>query len=202
MVFSFISPSESVSYAPDHDALNALAASQAGYFTTAQARECGFSNQLIHSHLNTGNFERVQRGIYRLKVIPHGDNGDLVIHWLWSRTKGIFSHQTALSLLHLSDVLPARTHMTLPAALEPTLNRKTPTGLVLHFANIGDSDRQWFGTVPITTPYRAIRDCMKAGESDEILNQAIDESEERGLITRKQAQYTRALLIIRSHRDP
>lgn len=191
-----------MSYAPDHDALNALAASQAGYFTTAQARECGFSNQLIRSHFTTGNFERVQRGIYRLKAIPPGDNGDLVIHWLWSKTQGIFSHQTALSLLHLSDVLPARTHMTLPAALESTHNRKTPTGLVLHFADIPDRDRQWFGTVPITTPYRAILDCIAAAESEDILTQAIDEAEERGLINRKQAEYTRALLIIRSHRDP
>lgn len=189
-------------YAPDHDALHALASSQDGYFTTTQARECGFSNQLIRSHLITGNFEHVQRGIYRLKVIPHGDNGDLVIHWLWSKTQGIFSHQTALSLLYLSDVLPARTHMTLPAALEPTLHRKTPTGLVLHFADIPDGDRQWFGTVPITTPYRAILDCIKTAESDNILTQAIDEADERGLITRKQAEYTRALLIIRSHRDP
>jgi len=36
--------------------------------------------------------------------------------WLWSEQAGVISHQTALSLHGLSDVLPAQAHLTLPAA--------------------------------------------------------------------------------------
>lgn len=190
-----------MTYAPNHDALHTVAANQGGYFTTAQAHECGFSDQLIHSHLKTGNIERIQRGIYRHRAIPPGEHGDLVVYWLWSGGEGVFSHQTALSLLHLSDVLPAHAHMTLPA-LEVRNRRRIPPGLVLHFADVPSADRQWQGPVPITSPFRAILDCMASAEIDTIIIQAIDEAEERGLLTRRQIEYTRAKLVIRRHGGP
>lgn len=189
-----------MAYAPDHDALNAIAASQAGYFTTAQARECGFSDQLIQSHLKTGNFERVLRGVYRHRVIPPGEHGDLVVYWLWSGGEGVFSHQTVLSLLRLSDVLPARTHLTLPAARRARPPSKVPLGLVPHYADVPPAEREWFGPVPVTSPYRAIVDCLEAGESDAILTQAVDDAEARGLLDGRQVEYIRARIVIRRHR--
>lgn len=187
-----------MSYAPDHDDLNQVAVGQSGYFTTAQAHASGFSDQLIQSHLKSGNFERVHRGIYRLASIPPGAHGDLVVYWLWSNQEGVFSHQTVLSLLDLSDVMPARTHMTLPTA-QAGSSRKVPPGLGLHFADVPPGERQWFGAVPITSPYRAIIDGLAAGETDAILEGATSDAAERGLISRRQEEYIRARLIVRRH---
>lgn len=187
-------------YRPDHDELFELAFSQAGYFTTAQAQACGFSDQLIQSHLKTGNFERVRRGIYRYTKIPPDETGDLVAHWLWSRQEGIFSHQTVLVLNNLSDVLPSKAHMTLPGAQERDFNRKTPKNLVLHFSDVPPKERKWFGPVPVTSVARAIRDCIEAHEVDDIIEQAIDDADERGMLRREERELCRALLVLRRHR--
>lgn len=57
---------------------------------------------------------RVRRGVYRLVHFPAGDHEDLTAVWLWSQHEGVFSHETALALHDLSDVLPSRAHLTLP----------------------------------------------------------------------------------------
>ena len=85
------------------------------YFTTAQADEVGYSPQLLAKYLQNGRVIRARRGIYRLVHFPPGEHEELTTVWLWSDRAGIFSHETALSLHVLSDVMPARIHPTLPA---------------------------------------------------------------------------------------
>lgn len=184
---------------PNHNALFSVALDQAGYFTTAQAHACGFSDQLLQSHLKTGNFDRVRRGIYHHTKIPPEETSDLVIHWLWSRQEGIFSHQTVLLLHKLSDVLPGKTHMTLPSSLERGYSRKVPKRLTLHFADVPRPHRKWFGPVPVTSVARAIRDCITAGEVDSIIEEAIDDARGRGMLLREDEELCRAMLIMRRH---
>lgn len=102
---------------PDWDALYAVAQSQLGYFTTQQAAEAGYSSQLLYKYLDNGRITRVRRGIYRLVHFPASEHEELVVLWLWADQTGVFSHATALALHDLSDVLPSRVHMTLPAQL-------------------------------------------------------------------------------------
>jgi hypothetical protein len=56
---------------PKEEALYDLASGwRRGIFTAADARRCGYSNQLIAHHVNTGNFKRLARGVYRLSLFP------------------------------------------------------------------------------------------------------------------------------------
>ena len=120
---------------PDWDQLFETAAAQDGLFTTRQAAEAGYSSQLIAHHLSARRMLRVRRGVYRIVHFPAGDHEDLAAVWLWSEQQGVFSHQTALALHNLSDVLPAQLHLTLPLAWR-SRRLRVPEGVVLHFGDL------------------------------------------------------------------
>jgi hypothetical protein len=178
---------------PDRDRLYEIAAGQEGLFTTQQAAEAGYSPQLLLHHLSSGTAVRVRRGIYRLVHFPAGEHEELVSAWLWSERSGVFSHQTALALHRLSDALPARLHLTLPAAWQRRRFR-VPEGLVLHHADIPTHDRAWFGPVPITSVKRTLNDCARDGLSPELLRQAAKEALRRGLVVRTDLRDVHAAL--------
>lgn len=166
---------------PQWEALFDLAQSQAGYFTTQQAARAGYSPQLLAHHKGK-KFERVRRSIYRLIHFPASDREDLVVLWLWSEQAGVFSHQTALALHDLSDILPSKVHLTLPTTWE-CRRLRVPPGLVLHFADIGDGDRASFEAVPVTKPRRTLQDCIEKHVEPRLVEQAISQARRRGLIS-------------------
>jgi predicted transcriptional regulator of viral defense system len=178
---------------PDQDRLYEIAAAQEGLFTTQQAAEAGYSPQLLLHHLSSGSAMRLRRGIYRLVRFPAGEHEELVSAWLWSERSGVFSHQTALCLHRLSDAMPARLHLTLPAAWQRRRFR-IPEGLVLHHADVAAQDRTWFGPVPITSVARTLNDCARDGLSPELLRQAAKEALRRGLVGRADLPDVRAAL--------
>ena len=138
----------------------------------AQAARAGYSPQLLAKYLGNGRVVRVRRGIYRLVHFPASEHEDLVRLWLWAEQAGVFSHETALALHDLSDVLPAKVHMTTPANWQRRRLR-VPAGLVLHYADIPDVERTWLSAVPVTTPTRTLRDCIAANVSPELVRQAV-----------------------------
>lgn len=166
---------------PSWDRLYELAAQQAGYLTLEQARQAGYSRPLLHYHLARRHIERSARGIFRLVHFPPSDHEDLVVAWLWSEQKGVFSHETALMLHELSDVLPHEKHMTVPA---PWAHRrlKRPRGVVLHFADLPRRDVQWHGAVRVTSPLRTLLDCKAASVSPDLVAQAQRQAVKRGLV--------------------
>lgn len=168
---------------PAWDRLFEVASAQDGYFTTQQAAEAGYSTQLLIKYIQGGRVARVRRGVYRLVHFPAGEHEELAIVWLWSERMGVFSHQTALALHDLSDVLPSEIHVTLPAAWHRRRFR-VPPGVVLHHADVPAEDRGWFGPVPITTPRRTIEDCARASLPPELLRQAARQALRRGLVGR------------------
>src|SRR5579862_5802580 len=99
---------------PSWDRLYELSAPQNGYFSTGQARKAGYSAQLLQYYLRKRKVEKASRGVFRLVHFPPGEHEDLIVAWLWSGMRGTFSHDTALALHELSDVLPTRIHMTVP----------------------------------------------------------------------------------------
>jgi predicted transcriptional regulator of viral defense system len=168
---------------PDWDRLFETAASQSGYVTTKQAAEAGYSTHLLRKHIHAGRVTRTQRRIYRLVHFPVGAHEELVTAWLWSEHAGVFSHQTALSLHGLSDVLPAQLHMTMPAAWRRRRLR-VPPGIVLHHADVAEAERVWFGPVPATSASRTLRDCAGDGLSPDLVRQAAQQALRRGLVSR------------------
>jgi predicted transcriptional regulator of viral defense system len=169
--------------APSWDALFDVASGQEGLFTTVQAADAGYSPQLLQKHLHAGRIQRVRRGVYRLVHFPPGDHEDLAAVWLWSRRAGVFSHETALFLHGLSDVLPARAHLTLPASWRPRRLR-VPRGVILHHGDVAKAERGWVGPVPVTAPRRTLADCIAAGVAPDLVRQAIDQAAARGIVAR------------------
>lgn len=178
---------------PDWDRLFEIAAAQDGLFTTQQAAEAGYSPQLIAHHLGAGRMLRVRRGVYRLVHFPAGDHEDLTVVWLWSDQAGVFSHQTALALQDLSDALPAQVHLTVPQSWRRRRLR-VPDGVVLHFGNVTERDRQWFGPVPATAPARTLADCAADHLAPDLLRAAAHDALDRGLVTRAELTAVEAAL--------
>ena len=173
---------------PNHDHLFAIAESQNGYFTMAQALEAGFARSTHSYHVKEGNWLREHRGIYRLRQYPQSENGHLVLWALWSRDRrgvpqGVFSHTTALALRDLSDANPSKLHMTVPPGFRR--NSEIPAVLVLHKARLGPREVIRERGYAVTTVMRAILDSAGTGDADvNMLEEAMSEGLRRGLITR------------------
>ena|ERR1700722_9334588 len=101
--------------------------------------------------------------------------------WLWSEKAGVISHESALLLHELSDVLPTHTHLTLPAAWRHRRLR-APLGVLVYYADVPPEDRLWCGAVPITSPARSLNDCAKDALSPDLLQQGSQQALERGLV--------------------
>ena len=172
------------------DALFEMAEGQQGYFTAKQAAEVGYQLGSQAHHVKSGNWVRVERGIYRLARFPRSAEEQLVIYALWSRNRagepeGVYSHQTALSIHELSDVNPAKLHMTVPAAFRR--RAKPPKMLVLHRASLDEKDIEQRQGFAVTRPLRAIVDVASAeSASRDIIEQALTQGRQRGLITVRQ----------------
>lgn len=163
------------------DKLFAVAEAQAGLFTAEQADVAGLYRQLLRRYVEHGRVRRLRRGIYRLVHFPTSDHEPLAELWLWTKREGVFSHETALSLHDLSDVLPRRVHVTVP--LEWRGRRLTVSaGLVLHYAALARRERAWVGPVPVTTPERTLLDCVRDHVAPDLVAQAIAQAGERGLV--------------------
>ena len=167
-----------------------IAMDQQGFFTTKQAKAAGFAENTHTYHVQAGNWFREHRGIYRLASFPRGERPDLMLWSLWSRNRGeaaqgVYSHQTALSLHDLSDVMPAKLHMTVPRSFRR--NSEIPRVLVLHFADLPESDIGVAHGVRIARPMRTIFDLLAGGEVPlTTLRQALREALRQGLIRRSE----------------
>jgi hypothetical protein len=165
-----------------------IAEGQQGFFTAKQAKAVGFAENTHPYHVQVGNWIREHRGIYRLALFPPADHPDLMKWALWSKNRdevmeGVYSHQTALSLYELSDLNPAKLHMTVPTHFRR--NSDIPAILVLHYADLADEDVQTSQGFKYTRPLRTILDLIEANSVERtFLRQALRQALHRGLITR------------------
>ena len=172
-----------------------FAEQQQGFFTTKQAKAAGFAENTHPYHVQVGNWIREHRGIYRLTLFPAADRPDLVLWALWSRNRneeveGVYSYHTALSLYDLSDLNPAKLHMTVPTDFRR--NSDIPGILVLHYADLPNSDVQAAQGFKFTRPLRTILDLIEAGTAEQrFIRQALRQAIDRGLITRQQIRNAR-----------
>lgn len=166
---------------PSWNRLYEEASGQDGHFTTQQAADAGYSPQLLRKHIHAGRIVRVRRGIYRLVHFPSSEHAELVVVWLWSERQGVFSHQTALSLHGLSDVLPSKIHLSVPTSWT-SRRLRVPKGVVVHHADVAKSERSWFGAVPATSAARTLADCSRDKLSPDLLRQAARDALARGLV--------------------
>lgn len=168
---------------------------QQGFFTAKQAKAAGFAENTHPYHVQAGNWIREHRGIYRLALFPAADRPDLVLWALWSRNRneeveGVYSHQTAIRLYDLSDLNPAKLHMTVP--MDFRRNSEIPGILALHYADLPESDVQTAQGFKFTRPLRTILDLIEAGTVEpRFIRQALREAVHRGIITHQQIRNRR-----------
>lgn len=172
---------------PDHDKLFELASEQGGYFTAGQARQCGFSHALLAHHAREwGRFTRVRRGLYRLRQFPPAPREDVLAAWLaLDREEAVVSHDSALDLLGLSDVVPEVVHVTVPRSKR---YRPAAPGVRVHTTTreMLPSDVVVRDGIRVTAPVRAILDAAEAGTAPEQVIAAAVQAIEQGLATRQQ----------------
>lgn len=160
---------------------------QEGLFTAKQAEEAGFDKRNHSYHVRAGNWIREHRGIYRLAHFPRSPHEQYALWSLWSRGRddqpqGVYSGQTALSLHELSDVMPAKLHMSVPRSFRR--NSKLPRAIVLHHDDLPAADCIEMRGFRVQRPLAAIASLFETEEvSEDILRQAIQEGLRRGLIT-------------------
>lgn len=164
-------------------ALAAVARAQGGLFTTRQALEAGYGYPHVEYHESTGAFERVGRGLYRLEGVPPSEHDDLIRLSLWSRDRGgepqaVVSHESALVLHALSDLLPGRVSLTVP----PRFRKLASKGCVLYKAVLAGADVEEREGFRVTAPLRTLLDAAAAGVSQEQLDKAVADALARGLV--------------------
>ena len=166
---------------PNHNQLYEIAESQAGYFTSVQAREVGLSWERLSSNVKTGKFLRIAHGVYRLVQFPGSPYEDLFVAWLRAGPNSAISHESALALYELSDVLPGEVHVILPR----TSSRRR-RGIRLHTNKLSPDEITTREGLPVTTVVRTICDVAASNLPEEQVRQAIQEALDRGLVTREE----------------
>lgn len=162
-------------------ALYNLAEDQMGYVTTAQAATVDVRPMTLVMMTKRGTLERVSRGVYRLVDYPVQPLAQYMQATLWPYGRpGVLSHETALSLYELADADPAKVHITIPARFR--VQRKIPNYLVVHHGDLAREDVTRLEGMPITTPARTIRDCIRTHLGSALATQAIDEARRAGML--------------------
>jgi predicted transcriptional regulator of viral defense system len=165
-----------MSQGPDYQHLYETAESQAGYFAAHQARESGFTWERLSNNVKTSRFTRVRRGIYRLTQFPGSEYEDLFVAWLRTGPDSVISHESALVLYDLSDVLPSEIHLIVPR----TSSRRRPD-IRQHTNRLDAGEVTTREGLPVTTVPRTLADVAASGLAVEQVRLAIREAIERGL---------------------
>ena len=178
---------QEASIQPNRETLMRIALEQGGLFTADQAIQCGYDQKNHHYYVKTGQWEKVLRGIYRFKPIE----SDLSEYWLWylwsegrnKKPQAIFSHETALMLYELSDINPAKIHITVPKKFRK--GSEIPKILVIHKKDISESDTKSINGLKVTTVLRTLLDLIEERRiSDEFIEQATKQALLKGHISK------------------
>ena len=167
-------------------ALIQIAREQEGYFTAAQALSVGYTYRQHHHHKNRGNWEQIDHGVYRLRTYPESEYEDLIRWSLWSRNQrgeiqATVSHETALAIHELGDTMPSRIHLTVP----PGFRKKLPGGCIPHKAVLRPDEIERRRGFNVPTPLRTLLDVANGPISQDLLEGAIRDAFERGILQRK-----------------
>lgn len=166
---------------PDREGLFRVASEQGGHFTTGQARACGYSRALLSHHAVGGEFVRVHRGVYRLRDYPSHPRAEVIAAWLAvGRETSVVSHESALDLLELSDLVPGAVHITVPRGRR---GYRPPAGVALHttIRPLREGDVVTREGVRVTGPVRSILDAASAGAAPEQVRLAARQAVDRAM---------------------
>ncbi len=159
-------------------ALQRLAFSQAGYVTAAQALDLGYSYQAQKYHVDSGNWLRVDRGLFRLPDWPAAPEDQWVRWTLWSEGRGVVSHDSAALVQDLGELDPRHVHLSVPIDF-----RAVDPAVVTHSTELPTGDVLDNGAWRVTTPLRTLLDLAGSDTTQEQLTAAVAAALEQGLTT-------------------
>jgi len=155
------------------------AAAQHGFFTTQQAAERGVSRRALAWRAQNGSAERIAHGLYRLPHWPP-DPSDELYALQAIAPFGTFSHDTALTLLGLTDIIPSTIHFTIPE----TSRLRSRRGVTLHRSRHGAlADRALRDGLWVSTARRALLDAAREGADPDQLVSAARDARQRAMLT-------------------
>lgn len=166
-----------------YEHLLALAARQRGYFAVHQALTMGVSRRTIQYWRSKNRFVPVLRGIYRLfGYYQQGLIDDVWPVWLASGQDTIVSHESALVLYDLSDLMPNTIHLSVSYQRR---GRHYPSEVRIHTftKEIPKSEITYHEGIPVTQIERTIIDCVASHVQRDQVQLACHQAVERGLTT-------------------
>jgi predicted transcriptional regulator of viral defense system len=102
----------------------------------------------------------------RLIRYPATEGSEFVLWILWSRDKkgnpqGVWSHQTALDIHDISDIMPSKMHMSVTLTFRKRV--AIPKHVKLHLSTLARSDVETWQGHQVTTPLRTLIDVIEEG---------------------------------------
>lgn len=160
-----------------------IASLQQGYFTAKQAVRAGLSYRMQTHYKKSGQWLEIDRGVFRLAQFPNSPDEDYVRWSLWSRDRkgepqAVISHDSALSIHSLSDIMPSKIYFTVP----PGFRKKAPKGCILHRGRVSTDEKEQREGFFVTKPLRTIIDSAESDLGIDDLEKAIKEACDKGIM--------------------
>ena len=135
------------------DELYVLAEARDGLLTSKEARSAGITDSVLVRLAQRGRLERVSKGVYRISHYPVDRFAQYRQAVLWAQAshgpqQAVISHETALLLYGVSDLNPARVHLTVPVSAR--LRRNRPRWIQLHHADLAPNVLSEYEGIPVT----------------------------------------------------
>jgi predicted transcriptional regulator of viral defense system len=173
------------------DELLPLAEQNDGLVTAAQARALGITGSVLARLTQRGKLQRAARGVYRIPYFPADPLSQYREAVLWARASHgpeqvALSHETALGVYGISDVNPARVHLTVPK--HARLRRQKPKWITIHRGDPASSDVTSHEGLPLTTVAKSVMDVMETTGRLALVRQAIKDARKEGYISAAELQ--------------
>lgn len=168
----------------NYKTLYEIAEDNYGFLTVDDARQVGVRPQRLAEMARRGSLQRAGYGLYRLDPFPRQELDEYRRATLWPYgVEGVLSHETALELYELSDVNPAKIHVTIPRH-HRLRRREPPAAYRFHHEDLDASEISRHEGLPIVTAEKAIRQGQQAHMRRDLLRQATEDARARGLLRR------------------
>ena len=136
------------------------------------------------------------RGVYRVGQMPVTEHDGHMLAVLWTGfPEACLSHDTALDVWDISDILPDEIHITVAA--HRRIERAIPSGYVIHHEDLLPGQVTWWESIPTVTASVAIRQCLDTGVPTYLIRQALERSARTGLVPADQREHLSSMLEAR-----
>ena len=163
-----------------------LAADQHGFFTATDALDAGVTRKAVDHLLARRQVDRVGHGVYRFPRFPTSPADPYQLAVLWTGTEGAcLSHETALEFHGVTDLLPDRIHVTVPAGRR--LRRAGGEAYFVHRQNLTADQMGWWEQIATVALPTAIAQCIGWGTPTYLIRQVIDQGTRTGALLAEEA---------------